>query len=342
MKFIDEAAITVTAGNGGRGCVSFRREKYVPRGGPDGGDGGDGGNVIIRATVRRRTLYQFRYQRIFKAKDGGHGQGRQKTGGKGDDLVIEVPVGTVITNADTGQSLCDCVEEGQVYIPAHGGIGGRGNARFKTSTNRAPRYAQPGTPGESLNLHLELKLLADIGIVGFPNAGKSTLLSRISSARPKIADYPFTTLTPILGVVNTGRGEPFVVADIPGLIEGAHAGVGLGIRFLKHVERSATLLHLVDASAIDPENPLGLYHSINNELRSFSGMLAEKSQVVALNKTDLPDAAHNAGLFEKAAKGLETFRISAATGEGVDVLMNALEAKIRKNNDHDGGSENNF
>ena len=335
MKFIDESVITVTAGNGGKGCVSFRREKYIPRGGPDGGDGGDGGNVIVHTTVRRRTLYRFRHQRMFNAKNGGYGQGRQKTGKKGEDLVIEVPPGTVITNAETGELVCDCVTDGQDHILARGGIGGRGNARFKTSTNRAPRHAQPGTPGESFHLKLELKLLADIGIVGFPNAGKSTLLSRISSAKPKIADYPFTTLSPILGVVDTGHGEPFVVADIPGLIEGAHAGAGLGIRFLKHVERTGVLLHLVDAASIDPENPLAVYHMINRELESFSEMLAEKPQIVALNKTDLPDAADNAKLFEAAAKDLETYRISAATGDGIEAVMNALEAKMRKQKDHD-------
>ncbi len=335
MKFIDEALITVSAGSGGRGCVSFRREKYIPRGGPDGGDGGDGGNVIVRATVRRRTLYSFRFKRDFSASDGGHGQGRQKTGKKGEDLVIDVPPGTVITNAETGDLVCDFVHDNQTKVVARGGMGGRGNRRFATSTNRAPRYAQPGTPGETFSLKLELKLLADVGIIGFPNAGKSTLLSRISSARPKIADYPFTTLSPVLGVVQAGRGEPFVTADIPGLIEGAHAGAGLGTRFLKHVERTGVLLHLIDGSAIDPQDPLGHYHAINRELAGFSPLLAQKPQIVAINKIDLPEAEINADLFVGAAGDLTVFRISAAAGKGVDLLLNALQRAITKENSHD-------
>lgn len=336
MKFIDEAEITVTAGNGGRGCVSFRREKYIPRGGPDGGDGGNGGDVIVRTTVSRRTLYRFRHQKVFRAKDGGHGQGRQKTGKKSDDLVIDVPPGTVITNADTGELICDCVNDGQAHVVAKGGMGGRGNRRFATSTNRAPRYAQPGTAGETLTLQLELKLLADVGIIGFPNAGKSTLLSRISAAKPKIADYPFTTLTPILGVVDTGRGEPFVVADIPGLIQGAHQGAGLGIRFLKHVERTGVLLHVIDATAINPEDPLAGYHVINRELSGFSPQLAQKSQIIAVNKMDLPEASDNAKRLEEAAAGLTIHRISGATGAGIDTLLNTLENTLFKEKDYDG------
>lgn len=331
MKFIDEAVIMVSAGNGGRGCVSFRREKYIPRGGPDGGDGGDGGNVIFIATRRRRTLYRFRHQKNFKAKDGGHGQGRQKTGKKGEDLIIEVPPGTQITNAENGELICDFVADGQTRTIAKGGRGGRGNRRFATATNRAPRYAQPGIPGEFFSLQLELKLLADIGIIGFPNAGKSTLLSRISAARPKIADYPFTTTHPVLGVVYAHHGaEPFVAADIPGLIEGAHNGAGLGIRFLKHIERTAVLLHVIDASSIDPQDPLSAYHTINREISGFSPHLPGKQQVIALNKTDLPEGMQNARNFEKAAKNITVYRISAATGAGVDTLLDTLQSLINK------------
>jgi GTPase len=335
VKFIDEALISVSAGKGGAGCVSFRREKYIPRGGPDGGDGGDGGDVIVRTTNRRRTLYTFRFNRTFNAQSGGHGQGRQKSGKKGDDLIIEVPPGTVITNTETGELVCDCVHDGQEQVIAKGGMGGRGNNQFKTATNRAPRYAQPGTPGEAFSLKLELKLLADVGIVGSPNAGKSTFLSRISSAKPKIADYPFTTLTPVLGVVHTGYGEPFVAADIPGLIEGAHTGAGLGTRFLRHVERTGVLLHLIDVSSIDPEDPLSVYHVINRELAGFSDMLTKKPQIVALNKMDLTGATHNAGLFENAAGDIPVYRISAATGAGVTDVVNALVSIMNKEKDHD-------
>ena len=256
MKFIDETIITVRSGDGGRGCVSFRREKYVPRGGPDGGDGGKGGDVVLEATSRKRTLYDFRFKREFKAPGGKHGQGKQRTGKNGGDLIIKVPPGTVISDVETGETFKDLVEPGESFTLAHGGEGGRGNARFKTATNRAPRHAQPGRPGQMRTVKLELKLIADVGLVGLPNAGKSTLISAISSAKPKIADYPFTTLTPNLGVVQTGYGEPFIVADIPGLIEGAHKGAGLGIRFLKHIERTRILVHMIDAADIDDTKPL--------------------------------------------------------------------------------------
>ena len=259
MKFIDEALIAVQSGDGGRGCVSFRREKYVPRGGPDGGDGGKGGDVILKCTSRRRTLYQFRFKRQFKARNGSHGQGKQKTGRNGEDLVIELPPGTQVLDAESGNLIKDIVEPGEVFVVAQGGRGGLGNFRFKSSKNRTPRYAQPGEAGQLLNLKLELKLLADVGLVGLPNAGKSTLISVISSADPKIGSYPFTTLSPNLGVVQTDWGDPFIVADIPGLIKGAHEGAGLGIRFLRHIERTGILVHLIDASSIDPENPLDAY-----------------------------------------------------------------------------------
>lgn len=336
MKFIDEVSIDVAAGHGGRGCVSFRREKYVPRGGPDGGDGGKGGDIVVRTSERVRTLYKFRYKRSFKAADGGDGQGKQKTGKSGEDLVIEVPPGTLITDAHTGETVHDCTTPGETFILARGGQGGRGNMRFKTSTNRAPRHAQPGMPGETRSLRLDLKLLADVGIVGFPNAGKSTLISRISSARPKIADYPFTTLNPVLGVVAPKNAEPFVVADIPGLMEGAHKGAGLGIRFLRHVERTSILLHMVDASAVDPENPLAAYEAINRELAGFSPELVKKPQVIALNKTDLPEAAEGARMFAMAAGDLPVYPISAVTGMGVDRLLNVLNEMVSTGKKADG------
>lgn len=336
MKFIDEVSIDVTAGHGGRGSVSFRREKYVPRGGPDGGDGGKGGDIIFRTSERLRTLHRFRYKRSFKADDGGHGQGKQKTGKNGKDLVIEVPPGTIVCDADTGAIVHDCTTPAETLVVARGGQGGRGNRSFATSTNRAPRHAQPGQPGEIRTLKLDLKLLADIGIVGFPNAGKSTLISRISSARPKIAEYPFTTINPVLGVVAPQRGQPFVVADIPGLIEGAHQGSGLGIRFLRHVERTRMLLHLVDASAVDQENPLAAYKAINQELAGFSMKLLEKPQLIALNKMDLPEALAGAESFVQAAGDLPVYKISAATGQGVGRLLDALNEKVNTGKEVNG------
>ena len=267
--------------------MSFRREKYVPKGGPDGGDGGKGGDVILVATAGRRTLYPFRFRREFKAQRGAGGQGRQKTGRSGQDLVIELPPGTIVRDADTGDIVKDFSVAGESFIIARGGRGGKGNTHFKSSTHRTPRFAQPGGPGELKRLQLELKLLADVGIVGLPNAGKSTLISVVSSARPKIADYPFTTLVPNLGVVKAGSHEPFVMADIPGLIEGAHTGTGLGLRFLRHVERTHLIVHLIDAGGIDPENPLEAFDTVNREMALYSPALARKPQVIALNKLDL-------------------------------------------------------
>jgi len=329
VKFIDEAIITVQPGDGGRGCVSFRREKFIPRGGPDGGDGGKGGDVVFVATSRKRTLYQFRYKNILKAKNGAHGQGKKKAGKNGEDLKIEIPIGTLIFNAETGQLIKDFVKPGEAFVIAKGGRGGQGNTRFKSSTNRTPRFAQPGEPGETLNLKIELKLLADVGIIGLPNAGKSTLISVISSARPKIAGYPFTTLTPNLGVVQTElkepfRGEPFVVADIPGLISGAHKGAGLGIRFLKHIERTRILVHLIDISSIDTNHPLDVYNTINMELALYSKNLAKKPQIIVLNKLDIPGAKEAADLFQSAAKGKKIELISAITGKGVDHLKSQI------------------
>ena len=322
MKFIDEAIITVQSGDGGSGCVSFRREKYVPKGGPDGGDGGKGGDVILIASAGRRTLYPFRFRREFAAERGAGGQGRQKTGHSGQDLVIELPPGTIVRDADTGDIVKDFSVAGESFIIARGGRGGKGNTHFKSSTHRTPRFAQPGGPGELKRLQLELKLLADVGIVGLPNAGKSTLISVVSSARPKIADYPFTTLVPNLGVVKAGNHEPFVMADIPGLIEGAHAGTGLGIRFLRHVERTRLLVHLIDAGGIDPENPLEAFDTVNREMALYSPALARKPQVVALNKLDLTGTEERARAFKAAlGKRRKVHLVSAATNLGVAQLL---------------------
>jgi len=324
VKFIDEAIITVCSGDGGRGCVSFRREKFIPRGGPDGGDGGKGGDIVLKTTSRKRTLYQFRYQKHFKAKNGAHGQGKQKTGKNGQNLIIELPPGTLVTDVDTGQVIKDLVKCDETFLPARGGRGGQGNARFKTSKNRTPRFAQPGEPGETKTLKLELKLLADVGIIGLPNAGKSTLITAVSSARPKIGDYPFTTLFPSLGVVQTGRAEPFVVADIPGLIKGAHKGTGLGIRFLRHIERTRILVHLIDVSAIDINNPMHSYNIVNKELAMYNRKLTEKSQIVVLNKIDLPDVREAAKKFQSALKEKQVILISALTGKGIENLNSKI------------------
>ena len=330
MKFIDEAIITVQSGNGGRGCVSFRREKFIPRGGPDGGDGAEGGDVILLASFRKRTLYQFRFKRNFKAENGGNGQGKQKSGKSGDDLVIEIPPGTLVRDASTGEILRDFTKAGESFIVAKGGMGGRGNKRFATSTHRSPRFAQPGESGQTITLKLELKLLADVGIIGLPNAGKSTLISVLSSARPKIDNYPFTTLTPTIGMIQPEWGEPFAVADIPGLIEGAHRGVGLGIKFLRHIERTRILLHLIDASSIDPNDPLKEWRVINKELAMYSKKLAEKPQIVVLNKLDLPGARESADIFLEAVKGEKILLISALTGEGIKKLKSRIMKRLEK------------
>ncbi|MGD2184516.1 MAG: GTPase ObgE [Desulfobacterales bacterium] len=324
MKFFDEAIITVQSGDGGRGCLSFRREKYVPRGGPDGGDGGKGGDVILTSTSRRRTLYPFQLKRQFKARNGRHGQGKQKTGKNGRDLVIEIPPGTLVKDADTDEVLTDLTADGESYVVVQGGRGGLGNARFKTSTNRAPRYAQPGECGQFRKLKLELKLLADVGIIGLPNVGKSTLISKISSATPKIGDYPFTTLTPTLGVVETGWGEPFVVADIPGLIEGAHQGAGLGTQFLKHIERTRVLIHMIDAGTINREDPLYHFKTVNRELNSFNPQLIQKPQIVVLNKMDLPGAKETADAFVAVFDEEPVIFISAIKKKGFKRLISRI------------------
>jgi GTP-binding protein len=323
VKFVDEATISVQSGNGGRGCVSFRREKYIPRGGPDGGHGGKGGDVLLEAVSNKRTLYHFRFKREFEAQNGHPGQGALKDGKDAANLVIQVPPGTLVKDAETGEIIADLEKPGDRYLACRGGRGGRGNAHFKTSTHRTPRFAQPGEPGQSARLALELKLLADVGIVGLPNAGKSSLIAALSAARPKIAGYPFTTLTPTLGVVENPYGEPFIAADIPGLIEGAHEGAGLGIRFLKHIERTRVLLHLIDADALPQDDPLAPMRVVNAELFAYNAALEDKPQVVVLNKLDLPDSAANAALFE-AALGGPVIRVSAATHEGIGDLIHAL------------------
>jgi GTPase len=334
--FVDEVDIKVFAGDGGRGCVSFRREKFVPRGGPDGGDGGDGGSVYFLASPHLNTLVNFRFHPEYHARRGAHGQGSNRTGHAGEDLVLDVPVGTVVFRQDEagGQLLqvADLSEEGQRVLVAQGGHGGRGNAQFATSTNRAPRRAEPGHPGEAWSLRLQLKLLADVGLVGYPNAGKSTLISRISAAKPKIADYPFTTLTPHLGVVRMSDDRSFVVADVPGLIEGAHRGQGLGHQFLRHIERTKVLVHLVDVSSASGRDPADDLDVIRRELQLFQPALLERPQLVAANKVDsLDDPERLERLRARAgALSLPVFPISAVTGEGVARLLEAMWAGVAR------------
>lgn len=330
MKFVDEAIITVTSGKGGPGCMSFRRERYIEFGGPDGGDGGNGGNVILRVDPGQRTLYDYRRQKLFHAKNGAPGLGKQKHGGNGNHTYLDLPPGTLVSDADTLEPIVDLTLEHAEYIIAEGGRGGQGNKRFASATNRAPRFSQPGIPGIEKKLKLELKLLADVGIVGLPNAGKSTLISSMSSARPKIADYPFTTLTPTLGMVEAPFGEPFAVADIPGLIEGAHEGTGLGIKFLKHIERTGILIHLIDVGEIDPENPLEAFNLINKELTMYSKRLAQKAQIVVLNKMDLTGVENRVDSFKTALPNLQVLTISAVTGKGVKPLVKLLASKLQK------------
>ncbi len=320
--FYDKAKIYVRGGDGGNGCIAFRREKYVPEGGPWGGDGGRGGDVILVADEGLRTLVDFRYQRHYKAQRGRHGKGKNMHGGSGEDLVLRVPVGTVVREAESGRLIGDLTRNGQKLTVARGGRGGRGNARFATMANRAPKMAEKGEPGEELWLSLELKLLADVGLVGLPNAGKSSLIAKISAARPKIADYPFTTVVPNLGVVRVDDGTSFVVADIPGLIEGAHAGAGLGHEFLRHAERTRILVHLVDMSGFGGRDPVKDFHTVNRELALYNPALAEKQMLVAANKIDLPESRKNLVPFRHELGGkYEIFAISALTGEGLDRLV---------------------
>jgi len=334
--FVDEVDIHVEAGSGGNGCLSFRREKFVPRGGPDGGDGGGGGSVFIVATPTKNTLVDFRFHPEFKARRGQHGQGSNRTGQTAEDLEIGVPPGTLIFEKDPAggemRLLGDLAEEGQRILVAKGGRGGRGNARFVSSTNRAPRRTEPGEEGEQRQLQLQLKLIADVGLIGFPNAGKSTLISRISAARPKIANYPFTTLVPNLGVVTLGDDRSFVVADVPGLIKGAHEGTGLGHQFLRHIERTKVLVHLVDVSGASGRDPVDDFITILDELERFSPTVAAKPQIVVANKMDAVDDVERVKALERRVKkqGLPFLRISAATGEGITALLEAAWKEIAK------------
>lgn len=322
--FVDSAKIYIEAGNGGNGSVSFHREKYVAAGGPDGGDGGRGGNVVFRADTQLATLMDFRYKRKYKAENGEDGRSAKCHGKNGEDIVIKVPCGTVIKNAATGGTIADLTYDGEEFIAAKGGSGGFGNVHFATPTRQVPRFAKPGLKGQQLEVVLELKLLADVGLLGFPNVGKSTLLSRVSDARPKIADYHFTTLVPNLGVVKIGEGASFVIADIPGLIEGASDGVGLGYDFLRHVERTRLLIHVVDACSIEGRNPIEDFDIINTELAKHSEKLAQRQQIVVANKTDLGmnEEIKDEFVAEMKKRGYPVFEISAATRKGVDDLMN--------------------
>ena len=334
-QFIDRAKIFVQGGAGGNGCVAFRREKFVPKGGPAGGDGGKGGDVVLVADRNVHTLLDFKYKRHYKAERGRHGEGNKRSGRSGEDLEIKVPVGTVVKDAETGEVLGDLTEHGQRLVVAKGGRGGRGNAAFATPTRRAPDFAEPGQPGEERWIELELKLLADVGLVGFPNAGKSTFLSRISKAKPEIADYPFTTLRPILGVAKVGDFS-FVVADIPGLIEGAHQGKGLGHEFLRHIERTKLLLHLIDLTNPEME-PEEAFEKINRELSLYSPELTKKPQIVVGTKIDaLTDRSKVERLkryFKE--KGYPFFAVSAVTGEGMEELLNFVAQKLKELKEED-------
>ncbi len=323
--FYDSAKIYVRGGDGGNGCVAFRREKYVPEGGPWGGDGGRGGDVIFRGDEGLRTLVDFRYRRHYKADRGQHGRGKNMHGRSADDLVIRVPPGTIIRDEETGQLLGDITTDGQDVIVAGGGRGGRGNSRFASAHNKAPTMAEKGEPGQERWVLLELKLLADVGLVGFPNAGKSTLIARVSAAKPKIADYPFTTLVPNLGVVSMGEGQSFVMADIPGLIEGAHTGAGLGHEFLRHVERTRVLIHVLDTAGTEGRDPVEDFRVINRELKLYNEVLAGRPQVIAANKIDLPDSnEHLDRLRDEFSAEYEIFPISAVAGTGVKELINRV------------------
>lgn len=334
---MDTARIQIKAGNGGNGCISFRREKFVPRGGPDGGDGGNGGNVILVATLGMSTLIDLHHNPRQVADNGGHGTGKQRDGADGADCVVKVPAGTIVRDYDTTETLADLTEPDQTVVVARGGIGGKGNARFKSSTFQAPRVAEKGEPGEAREISLEIKLIADVGLVGYPNAGKSTLLARTSAATPKIAAYPFTTLRPNLGVVRINREQNFVLADIPGLIEGAHKGAGLGHQFLRHIERTKMLVHVIDLSATDGRDPIKDYEQLNRELGHYNELLTKLPQIIAVNKMDMPEAKANLTHVQEYFGNRKIFPISAITGDGVNPLMQQtyrslqyLEARARK------------
>lgn len=328
--FVDEVDILVRGGDGGRGCLSFHREKFVPKGGPDGGDGGRGGHVILQVDPQISTLIDLRYQSQYRAQRGENGRHKNQHGKDGDDLVVNVPPGTLVKDAETGEILADMAASDAQFIAAAGGQGGRGNARFKSATNQAPRYVQPGIEGEERSLHLELKLLADVGIIGLPNVGKSTLISRISAARPKIADYPFTTLIPNLGVVRTSNFRSFVVVDIPGLIEGASLGAGLGFQFLRHIERTRMFVHVIDLSSLTGREPLQDFQTINAELEQYEPTLLQRPQIVAANKLDVLDDDSRLSTLRAFCEqeGMACYPISAVTGEGVPELMQGVTRMI--------------
>jgi GTP-binding protein len=327
--FVDEVIITVKAGDGGNGCLAFRREKYVPRGGPSGGDGGRGGDITMIATIHRNTLIHFRFNPEYTAQRGRHGEGSQRTGHDGTPIDIQVPVGTTVYDEETGEKLHDFTHDGETWLAAKGGRGGRGNARFATSTHQAPTEHEEGKPGDFHKLRLELRLLADVGLVGYPNAGKSTLISRISAARPKIADYPFTTLEPNLGVVQLPDQRSYVVADIPGIIEGAHEGKGLGIQFLKHIERTRLLVHLVDMSETG-RDPAYDFETLMAELQSFSEELARKPMIVLASKMDVAQDPEKVETVRQLAeaRGLPFYEISSATGQGIEALKFVLAERV--------------
>jgi GTP-binding protein len=331
MQFLDRARIVVKGGDGGNGVTAFRREKFVPRGGPSGGDGGHGGSVYMEATDQLNTLLQFRFNPEFRGRRGSHGEGSNRHGRDGEDLIVKVPVGTLVTDSETGEMVHDFSIPGERIVIAAGGRGGRGNSQFATSTNRAPRHHEDGKPGVVRALNLELKLIADVGLVGFPNAGKSTLISRISAARPKIADYPFTTLEPHLGVVSYGDDSTYVVADIPGLIEGAHAGTGLGLEFLRHVERTKLLLHVVDVSS-NGRDAVDDFLTIVRELELYRLDLLSRPQVVAASKMDALDELSKLEALREfcTERGLELFEISSVTGHGIDRLVTALGVRLQE------------
>ncbi len=324
MFFLDEAVITARSGNGGRGCVSFRREKFIPKGGPDGGDGGKGGSVIIRSTRKLFTLENYRSKRYLSARNGTPGSGKNRSGANGADCVLETPVGTIVEDFESGLVLADLVLDGQEIVLIPGGLGGKGNQHFATSTHRAPRMAQPGIPGETLKLKLTLKLLADVGLIGLPNAGKSTLLSRLTQARPKVGSYPFTTLVPNLGVMTFDNAETLVIADIPGLVEGAQLGRGLGHRFLRHIERTRFLLHLLDATPQPGKDILSDFLMLREEMSAYSDSLAKKPYVAVVNKIDICDPENkDIRALRKALDriGIKSMCISALTGEGIEDLI---------------------
>ncbi|MCL4557942.1 MAG: GTPase ObgE [Deltaproteobacteria bacterium] len=328
MKFIDTAEINVRAGNGGDGCVSFRREKYVPKGGPDGGDGGNGGSIIVRSSPRLFTLIDFRYVRHYRAKNGDHGKGKNMHGRNGQDRIIEVPAGTQVYDAGTGVLVADLTGPDQEIVISVGGRGGRGNARFVSSVHQVPLESERGRAGGERRIRLELKLLADVGLAGFPNVGKSSLIRRVSNARPRIADYPFTTTSPVLGIVRYKDEKSFVIADIPGLIEGAHTGRGLGDQFLRHIERTKIVVHMLDATRSG--DPYGDYVTISNELQSYSTMLVGKEQVVVINKVDIPVVRDGLMVYKNTfrARGIELYPVSCVTGEGIDLLVGEIGERL--------------